>query len=125
MSNTTSTTWTMTGTYRGETITLDAYADRYQSNDRLAILLYIKGGADDGELFADLSVNAPHILLMEEDRQVIVNPSLSTDVLTIALESGLFHEDPEMVCQLGMATAGVAGLTEHGLDWVTEHAPTL
>lgn len=125
MSNTTTTTWTMAGTWQGEQITLDAHAERYQDNGRLAILLYAKGGDDDGELFADLTINAPHILLMEEDRQVIVNPDLPSEVLTIAFDAGLLHEAPEMRCKVGMAAAVVAGLTEGGLDWATERAPAL
>lgn len=123
MTNANSVAWAITGTFDGESITLEAYADRYQNIGRVAILLYVLNEDGTRELFSGLSINAPHILLMDEDRQFILHHDVTDDTLDMVIDAGLIEEDPDMDVKIGMAVTQVYSLTDKALDWATAHAP--
>lgn len=112
--------WTMTGTFDGQPITLEAQATRYAHNDRLAILLY---ATDDAELFADLSINVPHVQLDDDQRQIIIDHNVTREILAMAIDSGLLHDTPDTAVSFGMATSHVYSLTPQAGRWAVDTAP--
>lgn len=112
--------WTMTGTFDGQPITLEAHATRYAHNDRLAILLH---DTDDAELFADLSINVPQVQLVDEQRQIIIDHNVTAEILAMAIDSGLLHDTPDTVVSFGMATSHVYSLTPQATQWAADTAP--
>lgn len=114
--------WTMTGTFDDQPITLDAHAARYAHNNRLAILLYTTDDAP--ELFADLSINVPHVQLADDQRQIIIDHNITSETLAMAIASGLLHDTPDDTVHVGMTTSHVYSLTPQAAQWATTTAPT-
>lgn len=112
--------WTMTGTFDDQPITLDAHATRYANNDRLAILLY---ATDDAELFADLSINVPHVQLVDGQRQIVIDHNVTGEILAMAIDSGLLHDTPDTAVSFGMATSHAYSLTPQAVQWAALTAP--
>lgn len=116
--------WTMSGIVDGQPITLAAHATRYATNARLAILLYATDDQDDElELFADLSINAPHVQLDDDQRQIIIDHNITREILAVVIASGLIHDTPDDTVHVGMATTHIYSLTAPAVQWATATAP--
>lgn len=110
---TTPTNWGISAELRGQQRSLSIQAGTYPGKGRPALLMW----NEDDELFCEITINAPHILLWDDSTQLILHPDLRRDVITLLEESGLIEDVPAMDVKLGMATTWVYDLTEDGAAW--------
>ena len=96
---------------------LTVNVERYLDGGGLALQLM---HAEDGwkECFVTLTVNAPGVLLEDEDRQVIVSHNVATETLDAVIASGFFKSKPDAAVQMNMAEVFVYSLTDKALKWV-------
>lgn len=114
------TTWIIEGTFFGKPVTLEAHAQRYTDNGRIALPMFREDEDGEESLFSVLTVNVPRIAL--EDTQIIVDPNVTKDTLSMVVDSGLIDPAPVAEVQVGMATAKVYNLTADGAKWATTNA---
>lgn len=114
----TPTNWAVSGELRGQQRFLSVQAGTYPGKGRPALLMW----NEDDELFCEITVNAPRILLWDDSTQLILHPDLRRDVITLLKESGLIEEEPAMDIKLGMATTWVYDLTEAGASWFLDNS---
>ncbi|AGG66178.1 hypothetical protein [Corynebacterium callunae] len=116
-------TWNIEGKFFGEQISLEAHAQRYADNGRIAIPIFREDEEEGQSLFTMLTVNAPNMLLWDEDAQVIIDPNVTKETLKMVIDSGLLEEEPVMDMKLGMSTTQAYELTDKAMDWIEATAP--
>lgn len=116
-------TWPIEGKFYGEDVSLSAHAERYKDNNRIAISVFREDEEEGQSLFTMLTVNAPNILLLDEQSQVIIDPNVTKETLAMVIESGLLEKDPIMDMKLGMSTTQAYELTDEALDWIEASSP--
>lgn len=116
--------WIVEGNFFGKPVRLEAEADRYDVNGRLAILLYSEEDdyEDDGRsLFTVLTVNVPGIAIDDPDTQIILNHDVTRDTLNMVIASGFLEPEPVNEVVRGMTTFKVFQLTPSAAAWCAEN----
>lgn len=111
-------TWDIPLDFYGKHFDLTVNADRYVDSERVGLTLtHTENGFE--ETFTTLTENVPYVELEDEQRQVIVNPDVTSDTLNAVFDSGLLRREPDFVVPLGMGTAAVHSFTDEAQTWIT------
>lgn len=111
-------TWDIPLDFYGKHFDLTGNADRYVDSERVGLTLtHTENGFE--ETFTTLTENVPYVELEDEQRQVIVNPDVTSDTLNAVFDSGLLRREPDFVVPLGMGTAAVHSFTDKAQAWIT------
>lgn len=115
--------WIVEGNFFGKPVRLEAEADRYKDNGRLAVLLYSEDEyEDDGRsLFTVVTVNVPGIAIEDPETQIILNHDVTRETLNMVIESGFLVPEPVNEVARGQATFKVFQLTPSAAAWCAEN----
>lgn len=115
--------WIVEGNFFGKPVRLEAVADRYIDNGRLAVLLYSEDDdeVDGRSLFTVLTVNVPGIDIDDPETQIILNHDVTRETLNMVIDSGFLEPEPVNEVVRGMATFKVFQLTPSAAAWCAEN----
>lgn len=115
--------WIVEGNFFGKPVRLEAEADRYKDNGRLAVLLYSEDEyEDDGRsLFTVVTVNVPGVAIDDPETQIILNPDVTRETLNMVIDSGFLVSEPVNEVVRGSSTFKVLQLTPSAAAWCAEN----